>query len=117
MINGIICKRKHSGYIISYITINGVKTYDANKIANEFGRYYVTMGADLAKKILDSKKKVQEYVNDIPHTLNSLVVGRVEYTDIEKIISALPAKTSSGHDGISNQFLKQFHFISIINHL
>ena len=42
MINGIICKRKHSGCIISYITINGVKTYDTNKIANEFGRYYVT---------------------------------------------------------------------------
>ena len=46
----------------------------------------------LQKKILDSKKKVEEYVNDIPHTLNSLVVGRMEYTDIEKIISALPAK-------------------------
>ena len=109
MINGIICKRMHSGCIISYMTINGVKIYDANKIANEFGRYYATMGADLAKKILDSKKKVEEYVNDIPHTLNSLVVGRMEYTDIEKIISALPAKTSSSHDGISNQFLKQLN--------
>ena len=52
---------------------------------------------------------MQEYVNDIPRTLNSLVMGRVEYTDIEKIISALPAKTSSGHDGISNQFLKQLN--------
>ena len=109
MINGIICKRKHSGSIISYITRNGVKTYDSNKITNEFGQYYVTMGADLARKILESKKKVQEYVHDIPHTLNSLAVGRVEYTDIEKIISALPAKMSSGHDGISNQFLKQLN--------
>ena len=36
MINGIIGKRKHSGSIISYITINGVKTYDTKKIANEF---------------------------------------------------------------------------------
>ena len=109
MINSIICKRKHSGSIISYITINGVKTYDANKIANEFGQYYVTMGADLARKIPESKKRVQEYVDNIPHTLNSLAVGRVEYTDIKKIISALPAKTSSGHDGISNQLLKQLN--------
>ena len=83
--------------------------YDANKITNEFSRYYATMVSDLARKILDSKRKVQEYVHDIPRTLNSLVVGRVEYTDIEKIISALPAKTSSGHDGISNQFLKQLN--------
>ena len=52
---------------------------------------------------------MQEYVNDIPCTLNSLVEGRVEYTDIERIISALPAKISSGHDGISNQFLKQLN--------
>ena len=37
MINGIIGKRKHSGSIISHITINGVKTYDTKKIANEFG--------------------------------------------------------------------------------
>ena len=37
MINGIIGKRKHSGSIISYITINGVKTYDTKKIINEFG--------------------------------------------------------------------------------
>ena len=109
MISGIICKRKQSGSIISYITINGVKMYDANKIANEFSRYYAKMGADLARKIPDSKKKVQEYVHDIPRTLNSLVVGRVEYTDVEKIISALPAKTSSGHDGISNQFLKELN--------
>ena len=63
----------------------------------------------LQKKIPESEKKVQEYVNDIPHTLNSLVVGRVEYTDIETIISALPAKMSSSHDGISNQFLKQLN--------
>ena len=83
--------------------------YDANEIANEFGQYYVTMGADLARKIPESKKKVQEYVHDIPHTLNSLAVRRVEYTDIEKIVSALPAKTSSGHDGISNQFSKQLN--------
>ena len=109
MINDTICKRKHSGSIISYITINGVKTYDANKIANEFGQYYATMGADLARKIPESKKKVQEYVHFIPRTLNSLAVGRVEYTDIEEIFSALPAKMSSGHDGISNQFLKQLN--------
>ena len=92
MMNGITGKMKHSGRFIPFITINGVKTCDANKIANEFGRYYVTMGADLVRKIPESKKKVQDYVNDIPHILNSLVIGRIEYTDIERIISALPAK-------------------------
>ena len=57
MINGIIGKRKHSGSIISYITINGVKTYDTKKIANDFGRYYATMGADLAIKNTGEQKE------------------------------------------------------------
>ena len=37
----------------------------------------------------------------------------IKQTDIEKIINSLPAKTSSGHDGISNKLLKDLnHTIS-----
>ena len=42
-INSIICKYKHSGSLISYITIEGVRTYNPHKIANVFGKFYSTL--------------------------------------------------------------------------
>ena len=36
VINGILGKMKHSGIIIPFITINGVKNYDHKRMANEF---------------------------------------------------------------------------------
>ena len=110
LINGVICKKKHSGSIIPFITINRIKTYDPRKIADEFGHFYATMGSELAGKIPESRKKIHDYISDIPRTLNSLVVANIKHTDIEKIINLLPAKTSSGHDGISNKLLKELNY-------
>ena len=110
LINGVICKKKHSGSIIPFITINGIKTYDPRKIANEFGHFYTTVGLELAGKIPESRKKIHDYISDIPRILNSLVVGNIKHTDIEKVINSLPAKSSSGHDGISNKLLKELNY-------
>ena len=44
------------------------------------------MGANLAKKIPESKKSLHKYISKIPQTLNSLVVGNVGYMEIENII-------------------------------
>ena len=113
VINETICKKKHSGSIIPYITINGIKTYDPKKIANSFGSFYATIGSELVGKLPKSRKNIDDYVCDIPRTLNSLKVKYIKQTDIEKIINSLPAKTSSGHDGISNKLLKDLnHTIS-----
>ena len=38
------------------------------------------------------------------------MVGNIKHTDIEKIINSLLAKTSSGHDGISNKLLKELNY-------
>ena len=50
IINEILRKQKYKGSIITHININGVKTYDSRKIANEFGKFYSTLGSNLAKK-------------------------------------------------------------------
>ena len=83
MINSIVSKTKHTGRIIPFITINGVKTYDPKKIADEFGNFYSNMGADLAMKILKSQKSVNDYVTQIPRTLNSLVIKKIEYPEVK----------------------------------
>ena len=67
------------------------------------------MGSELAGKIPKSRRNIHDYVSDIPRMLNSLIVRNIKHTDIEKIIKSLPAKTSSGHDGISNKLLKDLN--------
>ena len=63
------------------------------KIANTFGSFYATIGSELVEKIPKSRRNIQDYVSDIPRTLNSLTVRYIKHTDIEKIINSLPAKT------------------------
>ena len=106
MINNIIGKHKHSGSIISYITIDGIRKYDPDTIANEFGHFYSHLGPNLANKINKSEKSIEEYMSKIPNSLHSLVLHSTSALEIEKIALALPNKTSCGHDKISNQMLK-----------
>ena len=63
VINNIIGKHKHSGSIISYITIDGVRKYDPDVIANEFGKFYSQLGPKLASKINTSVKPIEEYLS------------------------------------------------------
>ena len=65
------------------------------------------MGSKLADKIPGSNKHIEEYVGEIPRTLDSLAIRNITHVEIEKIISLFPAETSSGHDRISNKLLKE----------
>ena len=54
LINEVVGKKKSSGLIIPYITINGIKTYTPKKIANKFAEFYSGLGQTLANKIKPS---------------------------------------------------------------
>ena len=54
LINKVVGKKKSSGLIIPYITINGIRTYTPRKIANEFAQFYSSLGQTLANKIQPS---------------------------------------------------------------
>ena len=43
VINQTIGKTKHRS-IIPFISIEGIKTYDAKRISNEFGKFYANLG-------------------------------------------------------------------------
>ena len=106
VINNIIGKHKHSGSIISYITVDGVRKYDPNVIANKFGKFYSQLGLNLASQIKKSAKPIEEYLSKIPRTLRSQALHSTSALEIEKIAMALPSKTSFGYDKISNIMLK-----------
>ena len=105
-INLIICKYKHSGSLISYITIEGVRTYNPLKIANAFGKFYSTLGPTLAKQINPGVNVIDYYLGKIPHNINSMVMHPTTQKELEQIITKLPNKTSHGHNMISNKLLK-----------
>ena len=79
--------------------------YDPGTISNEFGKFYSNTG-NLAKQIKPGSKGINEYISQIPRTLNSLALQATSALEIEKIISSLPNKTSYGHNEISNKMLK-----------
>ena len=106
VINNIIGKHKHSGSIISYITVDGVCKYDPDIIANKFGKFYLHLGSNLASQIKKSAKPIEEYLSKIPRTLRSLALHSTSALEIEKITMALPSKTSFRYDKISNVMLK-----------
>ena len=106
IINEILRKQKYKGSIITHINLNGVKTYDSQKIANEFGKFYSNLGSNLANKIKGGMNNIQYYLNKMLQNANSMVMKLTTQCEIEQLISKLPNKTSHGHDMISNDLLK-----------
>ena len=102
----MIRKRSHAGSIIPYITVDGIKVTNSSDIANNFGKFYSTLGENLAQKIPRSKIDINDYLAKIPRNLHSMVLFPTSHSKVDKVIAKLPSKTSSGHDDISNILLK-----------
>ena len=107
LMNGIINKTKRKGCSISHITVDRVKIHSKKIIADEFTKFYANLGESLAEKINQSSVSSADYISQIPKMVNSLVIAETNSTEIEKSISSLPNKSSSGHNCVSNTLLKQ----------
>ena len=86
LLNQIIGKTKNKGSIIPYITINGLKTHAPNKMANEFGKFYSTVGERMASKIVQGQYNISHYLSKIPRNIGSLVMRSINILEIENII-------------------------------
>ena len=64
------------------------------------------MWEELMQKIPTSTKPIADYISKIPQNPQSLYFAPITSLEIEKIISKLEPKKSSGHDGISNKLIK-----------
>ena len=107
VINRVFGKVKHAGSIISHISIDGLKTYNPKKIVNEFGKFYLSFGENLASKIVPESMTINEYLAKIPRVDANLTLSLITQPEIENIIKDLPNKTSHGHNKISNILPKQ----------
>ena len=106
IINEILKKQKHKGSIITHININGVKTYDTQKIVNEFGKFHSKIGPNLATSIKGGTKSISHYLDQIPANQHNMMMKYACQDEIKQMITKLPNKTSCGHDMISKNLLK-----------
>ena len=83
IINEIIWKHKHKESIISYISIDGVKTYNPQTMANAFGNFYSTLGSTLSKQIKGGMNNIDYYLSKIPRNLNSVVMQPTTQCEVE----------------------------------
>ena len=73
--------------MISQISVNGIKTYNPKKIANEFGKFYSTLGSNLVKQIPKGGTNIDAYMCQIPCADASLILKPVTVPEIEQIIT------------------------------
>ena len=107
MVNTIISKQNDKSNSIEYLKIGNVEIYNAKEIANQFGKYFSTVGEDYAKKVPASHKSPHHYTQKIPRNPSTIFLTPTSTTEIENLIRSLPNKTSSGHDEITNILLKK----------
>ena len=87
LINSTISKNKHSGSIISTITVNGLQKCSSKAIANCFGKFYSQLGSSLADKISPSKIDIETYIKRIHRNENSMFMNYTNKDEIESVVN------------------------------
>jgi hypothetical protein len=104
-INSILNRDKKSKSQPPSFMINGNTVSDYNLIVDEFNKYYTELGPNLAHNItVPNNLSFQNYL--LPISDRSFEFQPVTEIEVIKIIDSLKAKTSYGHDKISNKLLK-----------
>ena len=106
IINTMIGRTRSKESTIESLRINNLLTYDANKLTDTFCNFFANVGKEYANKIPTSNYKIDHYLNKIPQNQKSLFAVPTTKTEIQRIISNLQSKNSSGHDEVSNKILK-----------
>ena len=107
MINKLLNKINDKTNVIEYLKVENQDYYEDKVIAEEFAKHFSSVGPKYANQIPTPNNDINQYLKQIepnPHTMFTLPTTSIE---IEKIISNLPNKRSSGQDNISNILLKQ----------
>ena len=92
-------KKDTSEFIINNKTIT-----NPAEVANEFNKYFVSIGQMLSRNV-QSNRSYDEYL--VENINCQLIFNPVNEEMVAKIINQLKNKSSYGHDGISNILIKQ----------
>ena len=107
IINEIAGKHSNKSSLIEYLKIDNIKEYGAKKISNRFAKYFAGVGKCFAERIPKPTKGITSYLKLLQSNKASLFLTPTYEDELKRIVTALPAKASSGHDNISNILLKE----------
>ena len=72
LINQVIGKTVDKSSVISHITVNETEILNEKAIANEFGKYFSSVGKTFASKVKNSKRKITYYNDKITRNPKSI---------------------------------------------
>ena len=105
LINQIISKTSKKHDFPKSFLVNGSYITDKTEIANEFNKYFIHIGPQLAAGIsVDTEKTFKDYLNCCHD--DDFAFKNVDNSTVLKVIDSLKSKVSSGSDKISNKLLK-----------
>ena len=104
-ISTAINKRRHKSTFPDFFKVNGSNIFEKTEIANEFNKYFVNIGPELANSLdTQGKPSFNSYLGPSASSRFSFKLTNVD--TIKKRIGNLPTKKSAGPDGISSIILK-----------
>ena len=106
IIHKIVQKQNDKSSIIECLEINKFQCFETKLIADEFGKFFSTVGNQYAKKIGNPVILSNEDLSKMPRKTKSIYFTPVTESEIMTIIEKLHNKNSHGHDGLSNKFIK-----------
>ena len=104
LLRQITCKQVDKTSITSSLNVDGSSISGPQAISNAFARYFSNIGGNLACKITNSNKKYSEYLSN--RNINTMFMSPTSVAEVLKVINGLKSKASTGHDNISNLFVK-----------
>ena len=104
MVNEILITKKNNSHTFSDITDNNNKLNDNNLIANCFGRFFSSIGKNLADNISPTTLCPESYLNN--RVENNFKPDKTNEIEVFDILSNLKNTKTVGPDLISTQILK-----------
>ena len=106
-INHVIHRTNNKTEVVEKLKIQNLDEHRGDVIADEFARYFATIGRKYSTNMPQSKKTLTEYLNKIKRHGNSIFITPVTKIEVEKYINNLKPKRSSGLDKIDNILIKE----------
>ena len=107
IINDITGRTKRTEALPNCINVNNELFRNSKNICKEFNKYFVNVGSNLASKIISPDVSYESYLNGTNNTV--LDYEELTYAELNKAVSQLKKKNSSGYDGInSNVIISSF---------
>ena len=106
-INKLCGKESDKTSIITSLKIDTSRCNDTKTIANEFGKYFSSVGEGYANKIPPAKTNIDHYLQKLQSSRGSSFLRPTNYMEIKNLLRRLPNKGSSGFDKIDNILLKK----------